>query len=68
MVKIVVRNDNVEKAMRVMKKIVAKEGITGEIKKRAYFEKKTEARKRKAKEAVRRERKRQFKERIFFGS
>ncbi len=67
MVKIVVRNGNVEQALRVMKKKVAKEGLIREEKARTRFEKPTEARKRKMKEAIRREKKRKFKEKIFYG-
>ncbi|MHA1550172.1 MAG: 30S ribosomal protein S21 [Alphaproteobacteria bacterium] len=68
MVKVVVRGDNVEQALRVMKKKAAKEGLSRESKMRAHFEKPTEVRKRKQKEAIRREKKRLFKERIFFGT
>lgn len=50
-----------------MKKKVAKEGLVREMKACERFEKPTEARKRKFKEAVRREKKRKFKEKIFFG-
>jgi len=68
MVKVVVRNNNVEQAIHVMKKKGQKEGLYREIKMRAYFEKPTEKRKRLEKEAVRREKKRRHKEKIFFGA
>ena len=39
MVAIVVRNNNVDQAMRVLKKKLQKEGVLREIKSRQYFEK-----------------------------
>ncbi len=68
MVKITVRNGNVEQALRVMKKKVAKEGLIGENKKRERYIKPTEVRKEKFKEAVRRRKKEDYKRKIFFGS
>ena len=49
-----VRNNNVEKAMRQLKKKVMKEGILKEIKMRQYYEKPTLKRQRKAKEGLKR--------------
>ena len=50
MVQVVVRNGNLEKAMRVLKKKVQKEGIVRELKERQFYtkpsEKKREAKKR----------------------
>jgi small subunit ribosomal protein S21 len=66
-VKVVVRNNNVEQAINVIKKKSQKEGLQREVKMRQAFEKPTERRKRLFKEAVRRENKRLSKEKIFFG-
>ena len=49
-IKIEVRNGNLEKAMRVLKKKILKEGLLKEIKQRQYYEKPSEKRVRKAKE------------------
>ena len=49
-----VRNNNVEKAIRQLKKKVMKEGILKEIKMRQYYEKRTLKRQRKAKEGLKR--------------
>ena len=50
MVEVIVRNGNLEKAMRVLKKKVQKEGIVRELKERQFYtkpsEKKREAKKR----------------------
>ena len=67
MVKVVVRNDNIKQALGILKKKTASEGLVQETKQRAHFENKTEVRKRKRKEAVKREKKRQAKERMFYG-
>jgi len=50
LIKVDVRNGNLEKAMRVLKKKVLKEGLLKEIKQRQYYEKPSEKRVRKAKE------------------
>jgi small subunit ribosomal protein S21 len=42
--KIEVRNNNVEKALRVMKKKLKKEGIFDEMKERRYYQKPSEKR------------------------
>ena len=49
-----VRNNNVEKAIRQLKKKVMKEGILKEIKMRQYYEKPTLKRQRNAKEGLKR--------------
>ena len=49
-IKVDVRNGNLEKAMRVLKKKVLKEGLLKEIKQRQHYEKPSEKRVRKAKE------------------
>jgi small subunit ribosomal protein S21 len=56
-VQIVVRDNNVEQALRVMKKKLQKEGIFREMKLRKNYEKPSEKKKRRAAEAVRRGRK-----------
>ena len=50
MLEVKVRNNNVEKAIRQLKKKVMKEGILKEVKMRQYYEKPTLKRQRKAKE------------------
>ena len=54
MIEVKVRNNNVEKAIRQLKKKVMKEGILKEVKMRQYFEKPTLKRQRKAKEGLKR--------------
>ena len=49
-----VRNNNVEKAIRQLKKKVMKEGILKEVKMRQYYEKPTLKRQRKDKENLKR--------------
>lgn len=49
-----VRDNNVEQAIRVMKKKLQREGIPREMKKRRHFEKPSETKKREKDEAVRR--------------
>ena len=48
-----VRKGNLEKAMRVLKKKVAKEGIIKTLKEKQYFEKPSEIKRRKKKEGIR---------------
>ena len=67
MVRVLVRENNVEQALRVLKKKGQKEGLLRETKERKYFETGTAHRKRKKNEAVRRERKRIVKERQIIG-
>ena len=54
MVAITVRNNNVDQAMRVLKKKLQKEGILREIKSRQYFEKPSAKRARKKAEGIKR--------------
>ncbi len=54
---ITVRDNNVEQALRVLKKKLQREGHFRELKLRKHFEKPSEIRKRRAAEAVRRARK-----------
>lgn len=57
MVLVTVRDNNVEQALRVLKKKMQREGIFREMKMRRDFEKPSEKRKREKAEAVRRARK-----------
>ena len=57
MVTVSVRDNNVEQAMRVLKKKMQREGIFREMKMRRDFEKPSEKRKHEAAESVRRSRK-----------
>lgn len=52
-----VRDNNVDQALRVLKKRLQREGVFREMKLRKYYEKPSEARVRKKAEAVRRVRK-----------
>jgi small subunit ribosomal protein S21 len=52
-----VRDNNVEQAMRVLKKRLQREGVFREMKRRRYYEKPSEQRVRQQAEAVRRARK-----------
>jgi|TARA_B100000508_G_C11360128_1_gene228422 small subunit ribosomal protein S21 len=54
MVAITVRNNNVDQAMRVLKKKLQKEGVLKEIKSRQYFEKPSAKRARKKAEGIKR--------------
>ena len=54
MVTITVRNNNVDQAMRVLKKKLQKEGVLREIKSRQYFEKPSAKRARKKAEGIKR--------------
>lgn len=57
MVEIYVRQNNVDQALRALKKKMQNEGILREIKARTHYEKPSEKRVREAQEAVRRVRK-----------
>jgi small subunit ribosomal protein S21 len=57
LVEITVRDNNVEQAIRVLKKKLQREGLFRELKIRKYFEKPCERRVREAQEAKRRARK-----------
>jgi len=54
---VTVRDNNVDQAMRVLKKRLQREGVFREMKRRRYYEKPSEQRVRQAAEAVRRARK-----------
>lgn len=54
---VVVRDNNVEQALRAMKKKLQREGIFREMKLRKHYEKPSEQKKRRQAEAVRRSRK-----------
>ena len=47
-----VRNGNLEKAMRVLKKKVMKEGIIKEVRRRQYYQKPSEIKREKKKEGI----------------
>ena len=57
MVQIIVRDNNVEQALRVLKKKMQREGIFREMKMRRHYEKPSEKRVREEAESVRRVRK-----------
>ncbi len=57
MVTVSVRDNNVEQALRVLKKKMQREGIFREMKERRHFEKPCEKRKREKQENIRRSRK-----------
>lgn len=57
MVNIIVRDNNVEQALRALKKKLQREGLFREMKARKAFEKPSEKRKREKQEAIRRIRK-----------
>lgn len=61
---VLVRDNNVEQALRVLKKRLQREGVFREMKLRKYYEKPSEARVREKAEAVRRQRKAQRKQAI----
>ena len=56
MIEIIV-NQNLEKAMRVLKRKLIREGVFKELKSRRFYEKPSERRKRKGKEALKKRRK-----------
>ena len=56
-VQIIVRDNNVDQALRALKKKMQREGLFREMKSRNYFEKPSEKRARQKAEAVRRARK-----------
>lgn len=57
MVEVIVRDNNVDQALRALKKKMQREGIFREMKMRRHFEKPSEKRVRESAEAVRRARK-----------
>ena len=50
-IEVTVRNNNVEKAMRVLKKKIQKDGLMKELRQRQYYEKPSLKRQRKLKES-----------------
>ena len=58
---IIVRDNNIEQALKVLKKKMQREGVFREMKRRSYYEKPSEKRVRERAEAVRRYRKLQRK-------
>ncbi len=58
MIEIIV-NQNLEKAMRVLKRKLIREGVFKELKSRRFYEKPSEKKKRKSKEAQKKKRKEQ---------
>lgn len=63
MVQVSVRDNNVEQALRALKKKLQREGVFREMKLRKHFEKPSEKKKREASESVRRHRKMERKRR-----
>ncbi len=63
--KIKVHNNNVDRALRTLKRIMQKEGFYKEMKKRSFYEKPSEKKKRKQKEAVKKIRKMMRQQRYF---
>ena len=57
MIEITVGQNNLEKAMRVLKRKLIREGVFKELKSRRFYEKPSEKRKRKEKEAHKKRRK-----------
>ena len=58
---VVVRNGNLEKAMRVLKKKVQKEGIVRELKERQYYRKPSEIKREAKKQGIKNYKKKQAK-------
>ena len=58
---IIVRDNNIEQALKVLKKKMQREGVFREMKRRSYYEKPSEKRARERGEAIRRYRKLQRK-------
>ena len=61
MVTIVVRDNNVEQGLRVLKRKMQKDGLMRELRMRKFYEKPCERKKRKLEECIRRTRKNQRK-------
>ena len=58
-IEVTVRNNNVEKAMRVLKKKLQKDGLFKELRMRQYYEKPSTKKQRKKKEMIRNWKKKQ---------
>lgn len=52
-----VQNNEVDKALSIFKRMIQKEGLLGEIKKRQFYEKPSVKKRRKSREAAKRKRK-----------
>lgn len=65
MIEIIVGQNNLEKAMRVLKRKLIREGVFKELKSRRFYEKPSEKNKRKRKEALKKRRKEQDRMRRF---
>ena len=65
---VLVRDNNVDQALRVLKKKLQREGVFREMKRRSHYEKPSEKRVREAAEAVRRVRKEARKQAIREGT
>jgi small subunit ribosomal protein S21 len=65
---VLVRDNNIEQALRVLKKKMQREGIFRELKQRRFYEKPSEQTTREKSEAVRRRRKLARKKAIYDGS
>ena len=61
MIEVQVRGGNLEKAMRVLKKKVMKEGIVKELKRRQFFQKPSEIKREKKKEGIKNNKKKMAK-------
>jgi|TARA_B100001175_G_scaffold241284_1_gene207612 small subunit ribosomal protein S21 len=59
MTEVIVRNNNVEKAMRVLKKKLLRDGLMKEIKERQYYSKPSEVKREAKKQSIRRIKKEQ---------
>lgn len=64
MVTVEVRGNDVNQALRRLKKILNRESLFREVKERRYFEKPFEKRQRKSREAVRRTRKNDYRRQV----
>ena len=62
-----VRGNNVEKAIRVLKKKIQRDGLMKELRRRKYYEKPSLKRQRKQKEAIRRCKKEQRLKELKYG-
>ena len=58
-IEVTVRNGNVEKAMRVLKKKLLKDGIMRELKERQYYQKPSHVKREAKKQSIRRHKKEQ---------
>jgi|TARA_B110000211_G_C13677124_1_gene377123 small subunit ribosomal protein S21 len=59
MTEVIVRNNNVEKAMRILKKKLLRDGLMKEMKERQYYSKPSEVKREAKKQSIRRIKKEQ---------